>query len=135
MRFKNHHLIAVSFGIVYLWFGLLKFFPQWSPAEAFARKTIALLTFNLVPHPLSIKALAFWETTIGVLFLLNWFRKTTIILTLVHLTLTLTPLFLLPHQVFSQFPFQLSLVGQYVIKNVILIAALITLYSHPTSHP
>lgn len=130
---KNHHLIALSFGIVYLWFGSLKFFPQWSPAETFATQTIKILTFDYLKNPLSIKILGLWETTIGLLFILNWFRKLTIILTLIHMALTFTTLFLLPEQIFNKIPFQLTFVGQYVIKNLIYIAALITLYKHPST--
>lgn len=133
IKLKNHHLIALSFGIVYLWFGALKFFPSWSPAETLATQTIEILTFNYLKNPISIKALALWETTIGLLFILNWFRKTTIVLTLIHMILTLTTVFLLPEQLFNQIPHQLTLFGQYVIKNLILIAALIALYKHPST--
>jgi uncharacterized membrane protein YphA (DoxX/SURF4 family) len=33
-------LLRVSLGIVFLWFGILKFFPSASPAEELASRTI-----------------------------------------------------------------------------------------------
>ena len=37
-------LLRVSLGIVFVWFGVLKFFPNLSPAQELATRTIAVLT-------------------------------------------------------------------------------------------
>ena len=52
----NRHgvtLTRVSLGIVYLWFGALKFFPGTSPAETLATDTITRLTAGNVPEDLA----------------------------------------------------------------------------------
>ena len=42
-------LLRVSLGVVFLWFGALKFFPDLSPAQDLATRTISVLTMGLVP--------------------------------------------------------------------------------------
>jgi len=51
-------LLSITIGIVYLWFGALKFFPHLSPAEDLAKNTINLLSFQLIPPNISIVLLA-----------------------------------------------------------------------------
>jgi uncharacterized membrane protein YkgB len=41
-------LLRLSIGIVFFWFGILKFFPGLSPAQDLAIRTIDLLSFGLV---------------------------------------------------------------------------------------
>ena len=122
------NLLPISIGIVYIWFGLLKFSPGLSPAEDLAKQTIHILFFGLIPSDVSILLLAIWETIIGVFLIANICRKITVSLALLHITLTFSPLFLLPDQVFNGAPFMLTLVGQYIIKNFIIIAVLISIY-------
>ena len=59
-------LLRVSMGIVFVWFGALKFFPGVSAAQDLAIRTIELLTFGLVPKVIIINGLALWEVLIGV---------------------------------------------------------------------
>ena len=47
-------LLRISVGIVFFWFGFLKFFPGLSPAQDLATRTIDVLTFGLVPPEISI---------------------------------------------------------------------------------
>lgn len=132
MSFKNKvpssRILALSIGAVYLWFGVLKFFSGTSPAEDLAKNTIEVITFHLIPSEVSIILLAIWETLVGVLLITNFYNRTIILLALVHLLFTFSPLFIFPDLVFIDAPFQFTLLGQYIFKNVILIAALITLY-------
>ena len=120
--------MAISIGFVYLWFGVLKFFPAQSPAEDLAKNTADVITMNLIPTGISIFIIAIWETLIGILLLLNIYRKPVVTAALIHILFTLTPLFLFSDQSFTQAPFSFTLLGQYIFKNVIIIAALITLY-------
>ncbi len=46
-------LLRISLGIVFLWFGVLKFFPELSPAEELATRTIEVLTLGIVQPALS----------------------------------------------------------------------------------
>ena len=119
--------LAISIGLVYLWFGALKFFPHLSPAEDLAKHTITVLTLGLIPPKVSIILLAIWETAIGVFLTLNIVRRPIIILAIVHLVLTFTPYLFFPKQSFD-LPFVFTLLGQYIFKNLIIIGALIILY-------
>ena len=40
-------LLAISIGLIYVWFGALKFFQELSPAESLATETIDAMTFHL----------------------------------------------------------------------------------------
>ncbi|WP_197062596.1 DoxX family protein [Muricauda sp. MAR_2010_75] len=119
--------MAISIGLVYLWFGMLKFFPDLSPAEGLAKSTIHVLTFGLIPDNVSIILLALWETGIGIFLIFNVARKTVTMFALVHIVFTFTPLMFFPDQVFNEGPLYLTLLGQYIIKNLIIIAALLSL--------
>ena len=124
---SRNNLLAISIGLVYLWFGALKFFPDLSPAEGLAKSTIHVLTFGLIPDGVSIILLALWETWIGVFLIFNVARKMATLLALVHIIFTFTPLLFFPDQVFSGGMPYLTLLGQYIIKNLIIIAALLAL--------
>ncbi len=126
-RDKKINLISVTIGIVYLWFGLLKFFAGVSPAEDLAKATIDRLTFGFLAPELSILLLAIWETIIGVLLIGNFFQKFALKLALIHIILTFLPFLYFPDLVFSATPFGLSLLGQYIVKNIIILGVLIVL--------
>ena len=121
-------MLPVSIGIVYLWFGFLKFFSGMSPAEALAKETLSLLTFGLVPASVSYFVLAIWEVTIGIFLLFNFQKKLIIHLALIHILFTFTPLFLLPSLSFNHNLYSLSLAGQYIIKNLVIFSALLYVY-------
>src|SRR5690348_7489002 len=57
-------ILRASLGVVFLWFGALKFFPGLSPAQDLATRTIDVLSFGLVPPDVSIVVLAAWESLI-----------------------------------------------------------------------
>lgn len=130
---SNNHILAITIGLVYLWFGGLKFFAHLSPAEDLAKNTIEVLTFGFIPTNVAIILLAIWETFIGAFLILNMFRKPVIILALVHMVLTFTPFIFFPNLSFNHSPLVFTLLGQYIFKNVIIIGALLTLYKQPFS--
>ncbi len=125
---KRMKILAISIGIIYLWFGMLKFFPGISPAETLAVDTIHNLTLGLISPKVSIILLAIWEITIGLLFIFAPLYRTVIMLTLVHMVFTFTPLLFFPDLSFNGYPFSLTLVGQYIMKNLVIISALIVIY-------
>lgn len=125
---SKEKLLTASIGICYLWFGALKFAPGLSPADALAKDTIHNLTFGLIPNDVSIILLAVWEVSIGICLILNFQIRKVIILTLVHMALTFTPLLFFPEVSFNHSPLSLTLVGQYIMKNLIIIMSLIMLY-------
>ena len=116
-------VLRIGLGIVFFWFGVLKFFPSLSPAEDLAARTIETLTFGAVRPNLSLPVLATWETVIGLGLISARFLRAILFLLAVQMLGTLTPLFLFPAETFSQFPFAPTLEGQYIIKNVVLIGA------------
>src|SRR5688572_8605628 len=52
-------LMRVALGMVFLWFGVLKFFPGLSPAETLAGKTIEALSLGYVSSSTAVLILAF----------------------------------------------------------------------------
>jgi uncharacterized membrane protein YkgB len=120
---KSVNLIRIFLGVNFFWFGMLKFFPGVSPAEALATMTINVLTFGLIAPALSIKLLAIWEVMIGIGFLSGRFIPFFVRIFMVHMVLTFTPLFFFPDICFTEPPFALTLVGQYIIKNLVFIAS------------
>ncbi|MBD99444.1 MAG: doxx family protein [Verrucomicrobia bacterium] len=121
-------MIALSIGLVYLWFGGLKFIPDMSPAQDLAIDTIRQLTFNLIPPKTSLFLLALWEVSVGVMLILNKFIRVVILIALLHMVCTFTPLLFFPDLAFARPPLGYTLLGQYIFKNIIIIAALVTLY-------
>ena len=124
---KQNSLIKISIGIVYLWFGALKFFPHLSPAESLATDTIRELTLGIIPANISIILLALLEVGIGVCFLLNFHPKKAAIVALSHLICTFAPLFFFNDLSFNGNPIFLTLIGQYIIKNLVIIAAILSI--------
>ena len=120
-------LLRISLGVVFLWFGGLKFFPGMSPAQGLAARTIELLSFGLVQPAVSIPVLAAWECLIGIGLLTGRFLRATLFLLAAQMLGTLTPLFLFPSEVFTRIPYAPTLEGQYIIKNAVLISAAIVL--------
>lgn len=116
-------LTRVALGIVFLWFGVLKFFPNLSPAEALAGRTIDKLTFGVVGPHLSLPVLAVWECAIGLGLITGKALRLTLLLLFLQMPGTLTPLFLFPGETFVRFPYAPTLEGQYIIKNLVLIGA------------
>jgi uncharacterized membrane protein YphA (DoxX/SURF4 family) len=116
-------ILRVGLGIVFLWFGVLKFFPDLSPAEELATKTIQTLTFGIVQPQLALPMLATLETLIGLGLIAGKFMRITLLLLLFQMIGTVTPLFLFPAETFTQFPYAPTLEGQYIIKNIVLVAA------------
>ena len=120
-------LVRLALGIVFLWFGALKLFPGASPAEELAGRTIETLTGGLVPRATALPVLAVWEVAIGVGLLVGRGMRVTLLLLFVQMLGTITPLFLFPAESFTTFPLAPTLEGQYIIKNVVLVAAAIVL--------
>lgn len=125
---SKNNIIRLSIGLIYLFFGFLKFFPDISPAEELVTKTINILTFDLIPNITSIKILATWETSIGLLLISNYQIRIVIITALIHMLSTFTPLILLPESSFNGAYYLPSLQGQYILKNIVLVCALISIY-------
>ncbi|PLX22239.1 MAG: hypothetical protein C0599_06930 [Salinivirgaceae bacterium] len=120
-------LLRISIGVIFTWFGALKFFEGLSPAQDLAIETINLMTFGLLPQKVIIFGLAIWEVAIGIGLLFNIFLRETLLLLYLQMIGTFAPIFLFPDLVFTKFPYALTLEGQYIIKNLVVVSAGITL--------
>jgi uncharacterized membrane protein YkgB len=120
-------LTRLALGIVFFWFGVIKFVPGWSPAADLATRTITQLTFGMVPPAVSLPVLAAWESLIGLGLLSGRFLRATLLLLFVQMPGTMMPLFLFPGETFRAFPYAPTLEGQYIIKNLVLVGAAIVI--------
>jgi uncharacterized membrane protein YkgB len=127
---KTIKLMRISLGIIFLWYGILKFFPSLSPAEELAIKTIDIMFFGLINETISIKLLALLEVGIGLGFLSGYYTKIVTIIFLGHMVCTFTPLFILPELSFTHAPYAFTLVGQYIVKNIVFILVGIIIYQN-----
>jgi uncharacterized membrane protein YphA (DoxX/SURF4 family) len=120
-------LLRVSLGLIFLWFGALKFVPELSPAQDLAGQTIARLTFGLVAPAVSIPLLAVWECLIGLGLVSGRWLRATLLLLVLQMVGTVMPLILFPSIVFTLPPLVPTLEGQYIIKNIVLVCAALVL--------
>lgn len=116
-------LLRLSIAIIFLWFGALKLFPGVSPAEELAGGSIEILTFGLISAQTGLPILAVWECLIGAGMLMPRFMRFTILMLYIQMIGTFSPVVLMPEVVFDAFPFNLTMEGQYILKNLIVISA------------
>jgi uncharacterized membrane protein YkgB len=104
---------------IYFYFGVLKLLgdsPATPLAQAMVSKTLGITHFHT-----TFMMLAIFECIIGVLFLFPKLTRIVIPLLLIHMVIVCSPLFLVPDQAFTKL-FVPTLEGQYIIKNVAIIA-------------
>ncbi|MCK6623605.1 MAG: hypothetical protein DPW09_06075 [Anaerolineae bacterium] len=111
-------ILRIGLGIVFFWFGALKLIPGLSPAEDLVRHTIYLVDPNLF-----LPILAIWEVLIGLGLIFGKYMRATLLLLFLQMPGTALPLVILPEVVWTAFPYGLTLEGQYIIKNLVLIGA------------
>lgn len=111
-------IMRIGLGVVFFWFGALKLVPGLSPAEDLVRNTIYFVNPDWF-----IYVLAVWEMLIGLGLIFGIFMRLTLLLLFLQMPGTALPLVVLPHTVWTSFPFALTLEGQYIIKNLVLIGA------------
>jgi uncharacterized membrane protein YkgB len=115
--------LRLGIGVIFIWFGLLKPLGL-SPAADLLAKTVYWWTPELV-----VPALGWWEVAIGVTFLIPQLTRVAIFLLAIQMPGTFLPLVLLPEVCFSVFPFGLTLEGQYIVKNLVIIGAALVIGS------
>lgn len=119
-------LLRISIGVLFVWFGVLKFWPGLSPADELATHTIDKLSFGLIAGDLARVLLAILETMIGIGLLIGRSMRFTLLLLVGQMLGTVTPLFLFPELTWSD-PFVPTLEGQYILKNMVLVSAAFTI--------
>ena len=115
-------IMRIGSGIVFFWFGALKLVPDLSPAEELVRNT----TYFVDPD-LFLPTLAIWEMVIGLGLIFGIFMRVTLLLLFLQMAGTALPLVVLPEAVWTHFPYGLTLEGQYIVKNLVIIGAALVL--------
>ncbi|MCC7469815.1 MAG: hypothetical protein IT284_01610 [Bacteroidetes bacterium] len=113
--------------IVFFWFGFLKVLglsPASGLVERLFENTIPYMSFSVF-----LVLFGIFECVIGILFLVKGLERLVIPLLLIHMVTTFGPLLLLPSETWQSFLVP-TLEGQYIIKNVVLIAATIGIAAH-----
>lgn len=128
---RNQALILrIGLGVVYFWFGALKYFKDVSPAEQLAGATIERLTFGLMPPAIGLPVLATWEVLIGIGLFVGFLPRVLVALIVMHLLGTFTPFFFYPEACWYEMPFVLTLEGKYIVRNLVLFGAAMVLGTH-----
>jgi uncharacterized membrane protein YkgB len=112
----------VALFVVFFWFGILKVLglsPASPLAEALTAQTVGMQYFDLLFLVLSVI-----ECVIGVLFLIPKATRIVIPLLLIHMAVVCSPLVLVPSEVWTGFLVP-TLEGQYIIKNLVIVAVAI----------
>ena len=110
--------LRYSLGAIYIWFGILKPFGL-SPAQELVENTVYWFDNPKTFVPI----LGWWEVVIGLTMCIKPLIRVSIFLLFIQMPGTFLPLVLLPEVCFSNFPFGLTLEGQYIVKNLIIISA------------
>ncbi len=125
-------LSRVALFIIYFWFGLLKVVGQ-SPASGMVSELFGK-TMAHMPLVSSMSASTFvlffgvFEMIIGILFIIPGKEKLAILLFFLHMITATLPLFFLGASVWTN-TFVPTLEGQYIIKNLALIACTLTIWA------
>ncbi len=124
-------LLRYALAIVFIWFGILKPLGL-SPAAGLVAQTV-----TFIPPKIFLPILGWWEVLIGVFFLFRPTIRLALILMFLQMPGTMLPLVLLPEVCYTHFPHGLTLEGQYIIKNLVLIGGALvvggTLLRHSTA--
>jgi uncharacterized membrane protein YkgB len=125
--------LRIAIGLIYVWFGALKFVAGASPAAQLATSTMSALTFGIVPASVSQPLLALFETLIGLGFLSGRVRRLVLAAFLTQILGALSSLVLAAHMVWQHAPLEPTLAGQYVLKDLVLLAAGLLVLTAPAA--
>lgn len=108
----------LALGLIFIWFGALKTVGELSPAYDLVAATVYWLTPEII-----VPLVGLWEVAIGIAFLVPALTRLALVLLAGQMPATFLPLILLPEVCFNVVPFGLTLEGQYIVKNLVIIAA------------
>lgn len=116
-------ILRVSVATIFLWFGALKFVPG-NAAEELAGATISWMTLGVIEREAAVYILGVFECLIGLGLLFKPALGVVVPVLYFQLLGTLVPLVAFRAETWAG-PFMPTLEGQYIIKNVVLVAAAI----------
>lgn len=116
--FRRHGvmLLRISMGIIFFWYGLLKVLDI-SPVEELVYRATHWIGVRDFVHFLGI-----WEMVIGICLFVKKWNRLGLWLLFLQFPGTFLPLFLNPEDCFTVIPYGLTLEGQYVFKNLVLVS-------------
>jgi uncharacterized membrane protein YkgB len=124
MKKLSFPFLRYSLATIFIWFGLLKSFGV-SPAKELITNTVYWFDPSwFVPF------LGWWEVLIGICFLYKPLIRIGIPLLLLQMVGTFLPLFILPSVIYGDVHYSLTLEGQYIIKNMVILASALVTGSH-----
>ncbi len=116
----------VSLFIVFFWFGFLKIIKV-SPAEELVRSLYNVTIINYIDFSAVLLMLGIFECFIAIIWLLPFLTRMALYNYIIHFILTILPLFLLT-EISWQYLFTLTLIGQYIIKNICILSLVFSIY-------
>jgi len=124
-------LARFSLFVIFFWFGTLKLIGL-SPAGPLVHTLFDSTLAWLLPFATFYTLFALFEMLIGILFLIRGAERVVMPMLLIHMITTALPLFVMTSATFTA-PFVPTMEGQYIIKNLALIAAAIAIAAnlHP----
>lgn len=120
--------LRASMGVVFLLFGVWKFFPGVSPAEVLVTRTLDTLTFGILHGTLAMVLVATLETFIGITLITG--RMLGVGLAALGMAMVgfFAPLVLFYDELLGSGP---TLEAQYIVKDIVLAAAAIVIAIPP----
>jgi uncharacterized membrane protein YkgB len=133
--FRKISMPLARFGLfaVFFWFGLLKVIGL-SPASGLVQQlfeqTVSVMSFHTF-----LIGFGVFECCIGIFFLIRGLERLVIPLLFLHMITTFLPLFVIPGATWTGFLVP-TLEGQYIIKNLVIIATAVGIaaHLHPLPH-
>lgn len=116
--------LRFAIGVIFIWFGALKTVGELSPAYELVAATVYWLTPEII-----VPLLGLWEIAIGLAFLFTPLTRVAIFLLALQMPGTFLPLVLLPEVCFTIFPVGLTIEGQYIVKNLVIIGSALVIGS------
>jgi uncharacterized membrane protein YkgB len=110
-------MARLAFGVIFIWFGGLKVVGL-SPAYDLVAATVYWLTPEII-----VPLIGLWEVAIGICLLYPPLTRLGLLLLAGQMPATFLPLVMLPEVCFTVWPIGLTLEGQYIIKNLAVIAS------------
>jgi uncharacterized membrane protein YkgB len=116
----------ISLFLIYFWFGFLKI-VSLSPAENLVTHLHRITLSSVISINKFLVILGVAECLIGIMWLIPSLTRYTFIIFMLQMFTAFLPLILLPGDTWNNI-FVLSLSGQYILKNIVLIACAFTIF-------
>ena len=116
-----------SIFFVYFYFGAIKVFAEHGAANPMVSALLDKVMPGITPD-MFIIVFGVFEMLIGLLFIFPYVERLGLFLLAIHFVAIIMPLFLLPDMTWQSFMVP-TLEGQYIIKNILILAVVIGLFS------